>query len=259
MAVSAFLREQPGVTRRALAGLRGHGLLPPSRARSRSSPHTKLFALAESLGGVESLVEVPQAMTHQSVEGSAAAVPAGPRAAELRDRGGGGPRRGPAPGDRGRRAGQAGARAQADPAPRRSDAECAACPRGRAPRRRRRPAAGAGALAASARRRDAARAGPAAARRPTRRPRPSCRRCRKEHEAKVVEPVAGARRPRPRRARRHEPAPPTSAPKPRGGRAPRATSSSPGPPPPATASTRPPRCRTGSRCRRSRRPRPCAR
>jgi cystathionine gamma-synthase len=37
---------------------------------------TKLFSLAESLGGVESLIEVPQAMTHQSVEDSAAAVPA---------------------------------------------------------------------------------------------------------------------------------------------------------------------------------------
>jgi cystathionine gamma-synthase len=37
---------------------------------------TRLFTLAESLGGVESLVEVPQAMTHQSVEGSTAAVPA---------------------------------------------------------------------------------------------------------------------------------------------------------------------------------------
>jgi cystathionine gamma-synthase len=37
---------------------------------------TRIFALAESLGGVESLIEVPQAMTHQSVEGSAAAVPA---------------------------------------------------------------------------------------------------------------------------------------------------------------------------------------
>ena len=36
---------------------------------------TKLFTLAESLGGVESLIEVPQAMTHQSVEGSDAAVP----------------------------------------------------------------------------------------------------------------------------------------------------------------------------------------
>jgi cystathionine gamma-synthase len=36
---------------------------------------TRLFTLAESLGGVESLIEVPQAMTHQSVEGSPAAVP----------------------------------------------------------------------------------------------------------------------------------------------------------------------------------------
>ena len=36
---------------------------------------TRLFTLAESLGGVESLIEVPQVMTHQSVEGSAAAVP----------------------------------------------------------------------------------------------------------------------------------------------------------------------------------------
>jgi len=36
----------------------------------------ELFSLAESLGGVESLIEVPQAMTHQSVEGSDAAVPA---------------------------------------------------------------------------------------------------------------------------------------------------------------------------------------
>jgi cystathionine gamma-synthase len=37
---------------------------------------TQLFTLAESLGGVESLIELPQAMTHQSVEGSEAAVPA---------------------------------------------------------------------------------------------------------------------------------------------------------------------------------------
>jgi cystathionine gamma-synthase len=36
---------------------------------------TRLFTLAESLGGVESLIEVPQAMTHQSVEDSDAAVP----------------------------------------------------------------------------------------------------------------------------------------------------------------------------------------
>jgi cystathionine gamma-synthase len=37
---------------------------------------TRLFTLAESLGGVESLIELPQAMTHQTVEESAAAVPA---------------------------------------------------------------------------------------------------------------------------------------------------------------------------------------
>ena len=36
----------------------------------------EVFSLAESLGGVESLIEVPQAMTHQSVEGSSAAVTA---------------------------------------------------------------------------------------------------------------------------------------------------------------------------------------
>ena len=44
--------------------------------RTAIAARTRLFTLAESLGGVESLIEVPQAMTHQSVEGSAAAVPA---------------------------------------------------------------------------------------------------------------------------------------------------------------------------------------
>jgi cystathionine beta-lyase/cystathionine gamma-synthase len=38
---------------------------------------TKLFALAESLGGVESLIEVPLAMTHGSVRGTKLAPPAG--------------------------------------------------------------------------------------------------------------------------------------------------------------------------------------
>ena len=42
----------------------------------RIAAETRIFSLAESLGGVESLIEVPQAMTHQSVEDSAAAVPA---------------------------------------------------------------------------------------------------------------------------------------------------------------------------------------
>ena len=36
---------------------------------------TRLFALAESLGGVESLVEVPAAMTHASVAGTDLEVP----------------------------------------------------------------------------------------------------------------------------------------------------------------------------------------
>jgi cystathionine gamma-synthase len=43
---------------------------------TRIASETSVFSLAESLGGVESLIEVPQAMTHQSVEGSDAAVPA---------------------------------------------------------------------------------------------------------------------------------------------------------------------------------------
>ena len=38
---------------------------------------TKLFTLAESLGGVESLIEVPAAMTHMSVVGSKLEVPTG--------------------------------------------------------------------------------------------------------------------------------------------------------------------------------------
>jgi cystathionine gamma-synthase len=37
---------------------------------------TELFTLAESLGGVESLVEVPHAMTHRTLGDSTAAVPA---------------------------------------------------------------------------------------------------------------------------------------------------------------------------------------
>jgi len=36
---------------------------------------TKIFTLAPSLGGVESLIEWPSGMTHTSVEGTALAVP----------------------------------------------------------------------------------------------------------------------------------------------------------------------------------------
>jgi cystathionine beta-lyase/cystathionine gamma-synthase len=43
----------------------------------RTAERTKLFTLAESLGGVESLIEVPAAMTHLSTQGSQLEVPAG--------------------------------------------------------------------------------------------------------------------------------------------------------------------------------------
>jgi cystathionine gamma-synthase len=74
-AVAEWLRAQPGVTDVRWPGFSGMVCFrhPGAAAIVRS---TRIFALAESLGGVESLVEVPQAMTHQSVEGSAAAVPA---------------------------------------------------------------------------------------------------------------------------------------------------------------------------------------
>lgn len=45
-------------------------------AAERFAASTRLFTLAESLGGVESLIEVPAAMTHMSVAGTALEVPA---------------------------------------------------------------------------------------------------------------------------------------------------------------------------------------
>jgi cystathionine gamma-synthase len=47
------------------------------QAAVRVAEATQLFALAESLGGVESLIEVPAAMTHLSTAGSAIAVEPG--------------------------------------------------------------------------------------------------------------------------------------------------------------------------------------
>ena len=41
----------------------------PATRRSAVAERTKLFFLAESLGGVESLIEVPGPMTHASVAG----------------------------------------------------------------------------------------------------------------------------------------------------------------------------------------------
>ncbi len=46
-------------------------------AAKRVASSTHIFTLAESLGGVESLIEHPGAMTHASVAGSPLEVPAG--------------------------------------------------------------------------------------------------------------------------------------------------------------------------------------
>jgi cystathionine gamma-synthase len=73
-AVSDFLRGQAGVSEVHWPGFGGMVSFRHPEATGIAA-RTKLFTLAESLGGVESLIEVPQAMTHQSVEGSAAAVP----------------------------------------------------------------------------------------------------------------------------------------------------------------------------------------
>ena len=74
LAVSSWLREQAGIEDVRWPGFGGMvSFRHPDAVRIASS--TRVFSLAESLGGVESLIEVPQAMTHQSVEGSAAAVP----------------------------------------------------------------------------------------------------------------------------------------------------------------------------------------
>ena len=41
----------------------------------RVASNTRIFTLAESLGGVESLIEVPAAMTHLAVAGTSLEVP----------------------------------------------------------------------------------------------------------------------------------------------------------------------------------------
>jgi cystathionine gamma-synthase len=74
-AVVELLRATPQVQDVRWPGFSGMVSFRHPRATSVAT-RTRLFTLAESLGGVESLIEVPQAMTHQSVEGSDAAVPA---------------------------------------------------------------------------------------------------------------------------------------------------------------------------------------
>ena len=74
-AVSEWLRARPRVEEVRWPGFGGMVSFRHPEAVAAVS-RTRIFSLAESLGGVESLIEVPEAMTHQSVAGSAAAVPA---------------------------------------------------------------------------------------------------------------------------------------------------------------------------------------
>jgi cystathionine gamma-synthase len=74
-AVSSFLREADEVADVRWPGFGGMVSFRHPRA-ARVAAATEIFALAESLGGVESLIEVPGAMTHQSVADSDAAVTA---------------------------------------------------------------------------------------------------------------------------------------------------------------------------------------
>ncbi|SFI72331.1 MULTISPECIES: cystathionine gamma-synthase [Microbacterium] len=92
-AVAAFLESSDRVARVYYPGLAshpGHDLaarqmsgfggivsvaLESGTAARRFAESTRLFQLAESLGGVESLVNYPDAMTHASVRGTEAAVP----------------------------------------------------------------------------------------------------------------------------------------------------------------------------------------
>jgi cystathionine gamma-synthase len=72
-AVSEFLASADGVGEVRWPGFGGMvSFRHPDAVQIASS--TRIFSLAESLGGVESLIEVPQVMTHQSVEASDAAV-----------------------------------------------------------------------------------------------------------------------------------------------------------------------------------------
>ncbi len=95
LAIAQFLTEHPGVEKVIYPGLpshpqhnlareqmRGFGgmisilLKGGAEAANTMVTKTKLFTLAESLGGIESLIEVPAGMTHMSVAGSKLEVPA---------------------------------------------------------------------------------------------------------------------------------------------------------------------------------------
>ena len=84
-AVVAWLRARPDVAEVRYPGFGGMvSFLPrPGGVGGRTATErataiaegTRLFTLAESLGGVESLIEHPGQMTHMSVAGSALQVP----------------------------------------------------------------------------------------------------------------------------------------------------------------------------------------
>ncbi|MDX6682505.1 MAG: cystathionine gamma-synthase [Solirubrobacteraceae bacterium] len=74
-AVAAFLRGAEGVDDVRWPGFSGMVTFRHPGAIAIAEA-TELFTLAESLGGVESLVEVPHAMTHRTLGDSTAAVPA---------------------------------------------------------------------------------------------------------------------------------------------------------------------------------------
>jgi len=75
------LPEHPGhkiaaAQMRAFGGMVSFRVAAGADAAAEVCARTKLFTLGESLGGVESLIELPARMTHQSVTGSALEVPA---------------------------------------------------------------------------------------------------------------------------------------------------------------------------------------
>jgi cystathionine beta-lyase/cystathionine gamma-synthase len=95
LALAQFLAQHPSVERVMYPGLLSHPQHDIAARQMRSfggmisfivkggedqarrvARSTRLFTLGESLGGVESLIEVPAAMTHRSVTGSPLAVPA---------------------------------------------------------------------------------------------------------------------------------------------------------------------------------------
>jgi cystathionine gamma-lyase len=96
LAVAQFLSDHPKVTHVIYPGLDTHPQHDVARRQMRNPggmlsflveggeaaaramvARTRLFALAESLGGVESLIELPSAMTHGSTHGSPLQVEAG--------------------------------------------------------------------------------------------------------------------------------------------------------------------------------------